>query len=128
MNAKEIKQRIVEGLGDRLGKYAVGSNSAPAVWIGGKVPSTYVASGLEVIISPTPSADVEPIFGNTAILREDFDVRFIEHKSGGSLHDVVRWMIAEFRITKQPVIFPETDDMFHQATFRVPQIVAMKQF
>lgn len=121
MDDKALKKIIIEGLGSRLGTYSVAGQTVPAVWIGGKVPGTYTVKGLEVIINPTPDTSVTQLIGGDSVVTEDYVVRFVERSPGTSLQDVVRWMVSRFAIQKDPVMLPETDTMFHQVTFYIPQ-------
>lgn len=129
MDVETIKRKLIGDLGDRLGKYTTSTSTrtAPAVWIGGKVPSTYIATGLEVIITPTAvPTNLTRTHDRATIVEDEIQIRLIEHTSQRSLQDVVSWAIAELGVEKEPVVLEETDTQFHQVVLRVPNRYALK--
>ena len=128
ISAKSIKDVLVAGLGDRLGDYVVNNARTKAVYIGSKVPITFKAEGLEILISPSSATtNSEPLHGGGVAMSVEYEVRLIERSQGVSLDDVIRWMVAKFQVVRPPTLLQETDMAFQQAVIRIPDYLAVKQ-
>jgi hypothetical protein len=126
LTAQLIRQAFLESLSDRIGNYTVKNAVTKAIYIGSKVPKNFVASGLEILISPTAKiAQIQPLINSGAVIYPEFEVRLIERTESRSLDDVINWTIAKFSVTRPPSIFDETEEAFHQASIRIPDYIAV---
>lgn len=126
INAQLIKKIFLDEQENRIGTYSVKNAVVKSIYIGAKVPKNYVAEGLEILISPTGKmAQIQPTVNNGVILYPEFEVRFIERASGCSLDEILRWAILRFSVTRPPFIIDETDDIFHQASLRIPDYLGV---
>ncbi|KQR33121.1 hypothetical protein [Deinococcus sp. Leaf326] len=119
MNVAELRARVEAALtGVQLGEYRFpGGQTAPALYVGDP-PKGTTASGLEVLIYPTPKPRIISTFGGGINLKS-WQVRIVNHDDG-DLDGAMDAMGDAFDNMPTPQLIPEAGDIAEQMLFSIP--------
>ena len=122
---RDLRDKLINLIGDLLGTYTfVDSTTAPAIWVGAKVPEGTTVSGLEVVIAPDPEIDPMPMQVDR-VVRRGWQVIIKQHDDNDvvTLHEATERLVAHWPEMGRPVVIPATYETLAQARLRIPQHV-----
>jgi hypothetical protein len=124
----ELRQQLITAIGSELGTYTIGSNPPEPAIIHvidphQSPPPHWVVRGLQCLIYP-PLAKGVPVF-NGACLREEFQIRLIQHDKNKTCNLAYRRILIAHPDCQVKSQLPQTSENFEQWDLIVSQFIKL---